>query len=204
MSPITMDTPIGATLTYKPQGAFLPRDLEFPWATPDDMVFVLAAFKARQNRGLTTRAEVVEALEEARESQMQWHSDRMRLSLQRGLGRWAKLLPSKLIDRAVELAMSQHYESTGQWAVEMAHLYEQVNYLNAQVRAVGRAQERSGAVRRTDLPYGPQILCAGGCGKGLPLARPLVLPLGWTADGRGTPRCPEHSVVDVVTSKAAV
>ncbi|MCX4799591.1 hypothetical protein OG497_37690 [Streptomyces sp. NBC_01242] len=190
-------TPIGATLTYTPHGAFLPVDLEFPWATPDDMVFILAAFRARQGRGLVTRAEVVDALEEARESQMAWHADRMRLAMLSGLGRWAKVLPSRLIDRVVELAMNQYYESTAQWAVEMADLYEQVNSLSYRVSALSRAQ---GQARSVAIPAGPQILCAGGCGKGLPLARPLALPPGWTADERDTPRCPEHSVADVVTS----
>lgn len=195
----SMNTPIGATLTYKPHGAFLPVDLEFPWATPDDMAFILAALKSRQGRGLVTRAEVVAALEEARESQMQWHADRMRISMVKGLGWWARLLGSKRVDRAVELAMGQYYESTGQWALEMADLYEQVNYLNARVGDIGRTQAQQAQVRRAALPAGPQILCAGGCGKGLPLARPLTLPPGWTADESGTPSCPEHSVA-VMTS----
>lgn len=198
------DTPIGVTVTYKPHGAFLPVDREFPWATPDDLVFVLAAFHARKGRGRVTRVEVVEALEESRESQMQWHADRMRLALLRGLGRWAKLLPSRLIDRVIELAMNQYYESTAQWSVEMADLYEQVNWLNSQVGAVSRAQAQQAQIRRAALPAaGPQVLCAGGCGKGLPLTDILTLPPGWTVDEQDAPRCPEHSASDVMTSKVA-
>ncbi|MFJ4902899.1 hypothetical protein [Streptomyces sp. NPDC088727] len=136
------DTPIGATLTYKPHGAFLPRDLDFAWATPDDIVFVLAAFHARQGRGAVTRSELVSALEEARDSQMQWHADRMRLSLVQGLGWWVKVTPSRLVDRVVELAMRQYHESTAQWSMEMADLYEQVNLLHRKVDFVGRAEGR--------------------------------------------------------------
>lgn len=201
------DTPIGVTLTYKPHGAFLPVDREFPWATPDDLAFVLAAFQARQSRGwTTTKAEIVEALHEARVSQMEWHEDHMRTALLTGLDWWAKLVPSRLIDRAVELAMNHYYESTAQSAVEMADLYEQVNHLNSSVSAI-RSQQASTQALLDEAgvpPLGPQVMCAGGCGKGIPLARPLVLPLGWTADERNIPRCPQHSTADVMTSKAAL
>lgn len=199
------DTPIGVTLTYKPHGAFLPVDREFPWATPDDLVFVLAAFQARQGRGRVTKDEVVEALHEARVSQMEWHEDHMRTALLTGLGRWAKLVPSRLMDRVVELAMNHYYESTSQWAVEMADLYEQVNSLNSRMNDVGRAQAQQARIRQAPRSYGPMIHCGGkdACDKAILLEHLSAPPVGWTVDADLVPRCPEHSVADVVTSKVA-
>jgi hypothetical protein len=195
------DTPIGVTLTYKPHGAFLPVDREFPWATPDDLVFVLAAFQARQGRGRVTRAEIVEALHEARMSQMEWHEDHMRTALLTGLGWWAKLVPSRLIDRVIELAMNHYYESTSQWAVEMADLYEQVNSLNSRMSDVGRAQTQQARIRRAAPSYGPMIHCGGGCDKAILLEHLASPPPGWTVSEEKVPFCPEHSGADVVTSQ---
>lgn len=198
------DTPIGVTLTYKPHGAFLPVDREFPWATPDDLVFVMAAFQARQGRGgRVARSEIVESLHEARDSQVEWHADQMRLSLLQGLGWWAKLLPSRLIDRVVDLWIKHYFDSTSQWAMEMAELYEQVNSLNTRVSAVGRAQAQQSAIRQAAPSYGPMIHCGGGCDKAILLEHLASPPPDWTVSKQKVPFCPEHSGADVVTSQAA-
>ncbi|MDQ1041555.1 hypothetical protein QFZ75_008057 [Streptomyces sp. V3I8] len=192
------DSAIGVRITYRPTGAFLPVEREFPWANPDDVVFIIAAFSARQHRSLRTRSDVVAMLKEARDSQIAWHEDRMRMALVHSLGRWAKVVPSRLVDRLVQASMKQYYEATAHWALELGELYEQVNELSSQVGTMRRAQ------RPQSKPptYGPQVLCeAPLCTRQIPLARPLVLPEGWTADERNVPRCPEHSAADVMTSK---
>lgn len=194
------DRPIGVRLTYRPAGAFLPVERNFGWADPDDLVFVVAAFNARQHRSLSAREDVAKVLEEARASQLAWHEDRMRMALIADLGRWARFVPSRLIDRMVEAAMRQYHEATAHWAVEMGELYERVSELNERVGTVRRAQ--LGRLQPVPPSYGPRVRCEDrACSLSIPLARPLVLPEGWTADERDIPRCPLHSAADVTTSK---
>lgn len=196
---VNEDTPIGATFTYRPVGSFLPVDREFPWATPNDIAFVLRAFLQRQERAGGPRVEITEAFREARASQLEWYEERLVLSLREGLGWWAHLLPKRLVDRIVEKAMAQHLESTTMWAMELAGLYEQVDDLQRRVGSIGRTRAHQARIRQAES-YGPQILCGGGCDLKVPLANPMVVPVGWTVGAGGVPLCPAHSVADVMTS----
>ncbi|MGW1436832.1 hypothetical protein ACWD7M_16475 [Streptomyces griseus] len=168
------------SLAFLPHGGY-PQERHFDHMTPDDLVFVLGAFAARKRRSLSGRAEVVAALDAARKSQLEWHEEQLRQGLEEGLGRWRHLVPRRVRMRAVDRMVEQYYLSTAQWGAEMGDLYARVDELQR-------------AVPRASVQRGPMVLCAE-CTRKIPLHQLKNLEaVGWSPDGEGRPRCPEHRV----------
>ncbi|MFH8483054.1 hypothetical protein [Streptomyces sp. NPDC018055] len=179
------------TLTFMPFGGF-PQERHFDHVTPDDLVFVLGAWAARKRRSLSGRAETVAALDAARKSQLEWHEAQLRQGVEEGLGRWRHLVPRWVRMRVADRLVEQYYLSTAQWAAEMSDLYAKVEGLLGEVGSMPAPR-----------PRGPMILCSE-CTRAMPLSK-LACPesVGWSKDGEGRPRCPEHPVVTSVSTSLA-
>ncbi|MEV7675081.1 hypothetical protein [Streptomyces sp. NPDC088752] len=190
-------TRLGVTVTYRPEGAFLPVDRTFPWTTADDVTFLFSALNMRRSMNGVLDEETVRALEEAKESQMAYQAQEARAALVAGLGRWARWVPARVIDRVVKLVSRPYREYAALWPVEAGSLSAQVYGLHSRVSSM--RGEPSWARRAPS--YGPQVRCGDGCPEEIPLDRYLPLPPGWTREDDGEPKCPKHSRVDVMTSE---
>ncbi|MFI0967110.1 hypothetical protein ACH4S8_37850 [Streptomyces sp. NPDC021080] len=203
------NTPVGVTVTWKPVDSFLPVDREFPWATPDDIAFLLSALNFRNQKSGGFGPLVTPELKEARDNQARWHGDMMRLRLIDGLGWWARVLPSRVVDRIADRLANYAFETESQAMLERSALYEQTHRLNARMGGVARIQDHQGRIRRAAAgpSYGPMIHCGAGCDKAILLEHLVSPPEGWTVSEEKVPFCPEHSEApasDVTTSPKVV
>ncbi|MGW7100431.1 hypothetical protein [Streptomyces sp. NPDC054838] len=176
------------TLSYTPyEGPVQKR--RFFGLTPDDLVFILAQLHARTRRTGRGRAAATEALDDARKAQLEWYEDQLRLSLEASLGRWHRFVPASLRHRIVQTQMDHYFDSTAQWASEMADLYARVDRLEYEVGTMDRARSVPAPV------IGPRMMCGHApCGESLPLGEAAVLPHGWSILASGGVRCPKHAM----------
>ncbi|WP_428957902.1 hypothetical protein [Streptomyces sp. cg35] len=189
------------SLTYMPYGGF-PQERHFDHLTPTDLSFVLASLHGRKRRDIKGRAEVIQALDEARRNELEWHADQLHLAIVEGLGWWTRLLPSAAIVRIVDKQLEHYYDTTAKWAAEQADLHALVAELHGRV---DRLAYRLKDVASRKPVEGPRLMCGRpGCANSVPLDDPL-LPPGWLwgeKSGTRVPFCPDD-VQTIPTQKAA-
>ncbi|MEU9405566.1 hypothetical protein AB0E08_07665 [Streptomyces sp. NPDC048281] len=193
MNTTTTRTGTTVTLLYSPQGSNEVVRRSFTGMTEDDIVVVTACLAGRRMPLPELHAADMEQLKESREQQMAWYADQMAMAMYDGLGRWFKFIPLRVRVNTVQLLMDYLRSITATWTGELVAAHAEVRRTHAQAHALLR--------RPRELPSGPRARC--GCCKATAVVSDnnTTLPLGWTADENGTPRCPKHPVVTLMKDR---